>query len=212
MKKIKTAKKISKQIPKFVVGIDEAGRGPLAGPVSVGGIFMTEKAYLKLKNTGKLKGLHNSKKLSEKQREEWFEKIKEWKKRGMLDFSYSSQSAKIIDEIGISVAIRKSLGQILINFETPEESRILLDGSLYAPKKFINQETIIRGDESESIISLASIVAKVRRDNFIKKIALEYPKYHLEVNKGYGTKRHLSAIEKNGLSDLHRKSFCKRFL
>jgi ribonuclease HII len=196
----------------FILGIDEAGRGPLAGPVAVGGVWMKKEEYLKLKRKKAFKGLHNSKALSEKQREEWYEKILEWKKEGILNFSYSTGSVKDIDNIGISPTIRKPLNRIVnITKKEPGEIEILLDGSLYAPKKYINQKTIIKGDEKESIISLASIVAKVRRDRWIVKKSGEdkYRKYNLDIHKGYGTKDHRERIKKYGLSNLHRRTFCK---
>jgi ribonuclease HII len=192
----------------FIVGIDEAGRGPLAGPVSVGTILMTKHAYATFLSLDKNKGLHNSKKLNENARDEWYKKIKEWQKRGMLDFAYASVSAKLIDEKGISPAIKKCISQNLRNLEVPFDAEILMDGSLKAPIKYKNQKTIIGGDESEPIISLASIVAKVRRDKVMQNLDKKYPKYHFDSHKGYGTERHRKAIAKYGLSEVHRRSFC----
>ena len=199
-----------KKRTKFIVGIDEVGRGPLAGPVAVSAVLMTKKGYKNLKSSKKLlSGLHNSKALSEKQREEWLQKIKEWKAVGLLDFSYATMSAEYIDEKGIAAAIGKCVARALNSLGVPDDTRILLDGSLYAPKKFKNQKTIIKGDEKEPIISFASIVAKVRRDNFMKKISLKYPQYKFDENKGYGTLAHRKAIKKYRLSEVHRKSFCR---
>ena len=198
----------SKKMVEFVVGIDEVGRGPLAGPVSVVSLLMTKQNYSKLKKSKKLEGLHNSKKLSEKQREEWFELIKEWQKVGLLDFAYVSVSAKEIDSKGIVAGLNKCILKTLEALDVTNDSDILLDGSLHAPEKYKNQKTIIGGDETEPVISLASIVAKVTRDEHMKKISLEYPEYDLEGNKGYGTEKHRKAIKKYGLTEVHRKSFC----
>ena len=192
-----------------IIGVDEVGRGPLAGPVSVCSVIMSKETYTKMKRSRKFQGLHNSKALSEKQREEWSQKIHQWKREGLLNFSYASLPAKQIDKKGIAVAIRACLSRTLKNLKVKTSDQILLDGSLFAPQQFVNQKTIIKGDEKESIISLASIVAKVRRDNFIKKISSKYPEYGLEQHKGYGTLHHRKAIKKHGMSELHRKSFCK---
>ena len=194
--------------PLFIIGIDEVGRGPLAGPVSVVAVLMTKKNYLKLKRSRKIKSLHNSKVLSEKAREEWYEKVLNWKKDGLLDFAYASTSSKIIDSKGIAKAIRMCVTKVLKRLEVADNTKILLDGSLYAPEGFKNQKTIIQGDEKESIISLASIVAKVRRDNYMKKLAKQYSKYGFEVHKGYGTEKHRNAIKKHGMCKIHRRSFC----
>ncbi len=199
---------------KFVIGIDEVGRGPLAGPVSVCVLKMSDKNYAifkKLKLPKNLK-LRDSKKLSEKQREEWFEKIFSWQKEGFLDFAYESQSAKDIDKSGISQVIKKCVAAGLSRLKVSVSDRILLDGSLFAPEKFKNQKTIIKGDEKEPIISLASIVAKVTRDKYMKNLAKKFPKYCFEIHKGYGTAAHCRAIKKYGLSSVHRKSFCKNIV
>lgn len=204
-------KRAKKTKPNFVVGIDEVGRGPLAGPVSVVALCMTVSNYKKFKRHSKKVNLdlHNSKLLSEKQRNDWYEKIKKWKREGMLDFSYASVGSKIIDEKGITRALRICIKKTLRALETSVNSQILLDGSLYAPDKFKNQQTIIRGDEKEAIISLASIVAKVRRDNRMKKFALQYPHYGFYNHKGYGTLKHRKAIKKFGMCPIHRNSFCR---
>lgn len=197
----------------LIVGIDEAGRGPLAGPVAVGGVWMNREEYLRLKKKRAFKGLHNSKRLSEKQRENWYEKILKWNKEGILDFSYRTGSVKDIDGKGISPTIKKAIKRILNGIENIplENIEVLLDGSIYAPEEYVNQKTIIKGDEKEPIISLASIVAKVRRDRWVVKKGKDkkYSKYNLDIHKGYGTKDHIERIKKYGLSDLHRKSFCK---
>jgi ribonuclease HII len=187
----------------LLVGIDEAGRGPIAGPVSVGAfVFLNEKARRIFR------GVKESKQLSEKRREEWFAIIRKAKKDGYIDFRVSFQSEKVIDSKGISYAIKKALAKSLNNLKiNPNQSYVLLDGGLKAPIDYKNQKTIIRGDEKICIIALASICAKVLRDRQMRKISVKYPQYGFEIHKGYGTKSHYEMIEKHGISPLHRRSF-----
>ncbi len=200
-------KKLSKAI-KFVVGIDEVGRGPLAGPVAVCAFKMP--INFRTNKFGKLK---DSKKLTEDKREEIFEKLKEVKNRGVVDYFVSYESAQKIDNIGISKAIKNCLEKSLNKLKLePNSCLILLDGGLKAPEIYKYQKTIIKGDEKERSIAFASIVAKVSRDSLMYKFSKKYPKYFFDLHKGYGTKKHCEAIVKNGLSSLHRKSFCKSFL
>jgi ribonuclease HII len=205
----------SKSAPKFVVGIDEVGRGPVAGPVTVCALLMSDSNYKKFKQSEICEKLRDSKKLSEKKREEWFAKIVDWQKEGMLDYAVFNLSASSIDKFGISSAIQKCLNKCLEKLDVPvacNRSQILLDGSLIAPDKYENQRTIIGGDASEPIIALASIVAKVTRDKYMVEKSEQFPEYGLAQHKGYGTSAHMKAIEKYGLSNFHRKSFLKRFL
>lgn len=190
----------------YVIGIDEAGRGPLAGPVSVGAVLVPVDFDWKL-----VEGVRDSKKLSEKKREEIFEHTRQLEKASALRFSVSTSSAAYIDRYGIVPAIRRALAEALSRFEIePADCRVLLDGSLKAPAEYIYQETIIRGDDTEPAISLASIMAKVTRDRLMKRLSPDYPAYDFHVHKGYGTASHLSAIARCGLSDIHRASFCSR--
>jgi len=210
--KKQTIKKSVESSSKFVVGIDEVGRGPVAGPVTVCAVLMTQDAYKDFQEGDICEKLRDSKKLSEKKREEWFERIQEWQKDGMLDFAFFNLSAGGVDKFGIVSAIQKCLNKCLEKLDTPIDARIMLDGGLQAPDKFTDQEAFIKGDANHPIIALASIVAKVNRDNYMKEKASEYPEYGLEAHKGYGTKKHMEAIEKYGLSNFHRKSFLKRFI
>lgn len=202
----------------YLVGVDEAGRGPLAGPVAVGvvsllageaGLGMSEEI---LAIFGE-KGVRDSKKLSEKKREEIFGKIQELKKEEKLDFVVTLVSNKVIDEKGISFAIKSGISECLkkLNLK-PESCLIKLDGGLKASQEFTNQETIVRGDEQEPVIALASICAKVIRDRWMGELARKYPEYGLEKHKGYGTKSHYEALKKSGISPIHRKSFLKNFI
>lgn len=199
--------KMTKNI-KFVVGIDEVGRGPLAGPVAVCAFKMPIDFVAK--SFGKIK---DSKKLTPKHREEIFEKLKINKKDGIVDYHVFYETAKRIDKIGLSKAIKNCLDKALSKLKVkPEECLVLLDGGLKAPEKYKNQKTIIKGDEKERAIAFASIVAKVSRDSLMCKLAKKYPKYYFEIHKGYGTKKHCEAINKNGLCTEHRRSFCKNFI
>lgn len=196
-----------------IFGIDEAGRGPIAGPVAVG-VFRLDienKDFKILIKKTKLK-LRDSKKLNHKQREEWFEVIKKWKKEGRCDYSVTLVSAKDIDLKGIVPSINKALSKSLHKLQNKDCKLILLDGGLKAPKEFTRQKTIIKGDEKESVISLASICAKVTRDRYMCKISKKYPKYNFYLHKGYGTREHYGAIRRHGISPLHRKTFLKKVL
>lgn len=195
---------------KFLIGIDEVGRGPLAGPVAVG-LFKINQEHLRKKDFFKkiFSGLKDSKKLSEKKREEFFKKIESLKKEEVVDFAVSLVSEKVIDKKGISFAIKFGIEKCLKKANVKKKDRVLLDGGLKAEESFLDQQTIIKGDEKEPVISLASICAKVTRDRFMKKEANKYPDFGFEVNKGYGTKKHINSIKKFGLTKIHRKSFCK---
>ena len=193
-----------------VIGIDEVGRGPIAGPVAVGAFEIFE-AGLDEEIRSFSVPLRDSKQLSRVQREAWYKRITEWQEEGKCDFFVSMVSAGEIDAHGISRAIKKAMADTLEALECSEEHLILLDGSLHAPARFQHQITIIKGDEKEPAISLASIAAKVTRDRHMVKLAERYPKYGFERHKGYGTEDHYEAIKKHGLCPLHRKSFLKGF-
>lgn len=188
---------------KFTLGVDEAGRGPLAGPVSVGVVMASEGFDI----ATEFPGVNDSKKLSEKKREEIYEKLVARAALGDIHFTVEFESADTIDSEGIVPAVNRALVRGL-NKLAPDPSlvRIQLDGSLHAPKEY-EQETIIHGDSLIPIISLASIAAKVERDHLMVALAKEYPGYGLETHKGYGTKAHYEALEKHGLSAIHRRSF-----
>lgn len=195
---------------KYIIGIDEVGRGPLAGPVAVGACLISVLKIKRLLTEGFFKGIRDSKKLSEKKREEWLGKIKELKMEGDLNYFVSFVSNKMIDKKGISQCIKSAIKNSLKKLKVNSlKTMILLDGGLKAPEEFIYQKTIIKGDEKEPIISLASIVAKVARDRKMVEYSKKFPQYGFEIHKGYGTAFHIQKISQNGLSKLHRKSFCK---
>lgn len=190
-----------------LAGVDEVGRGPIAGPVAVGAfVFRDEKAKRFFR------GAKESKQLTEIQREKWFAKIKEIKKKGQVDFSVNFQSEKIIDKRGLSWAIKKALNNSLSALKlNSQNTKVLLDGGLKAPSEYADQKTIIKGDEKELVIALASICAKVLRDRKMIELGYKHPQYGFEFHKGYGTKKHYEAIKEFGLLKEHRRSFIKYF-
>ncbi|MFA6226919.1 MAG: ribonuclease HII [Candidatus Paceibacterota bacterium] len=193
---------------KYIVGIDEVGRGPLAGPVAVCAFKMPMD--FKVIGFGPLK---DSKKLTAQKREDISLKLGILKKAKKVDYSVCYESARKIDKVGISMAIKNCIAKALKNIKAKsDECMVLLDGALRAPSHFSLQKTIIKGDEKERVIAFASIVAKVSRDALMCRLAKKYPKYGFEIHKGYGTQKHCKAIKKHGLSKEHRKCFCKNFI
>ncbi len=190
---------------KYIIGIDEVGRGPLAGPVAVCALCL-EPGF----NKKNFKHFRDSKKLSHKQRVEWLEKIEQEKKLGNILYKVSLESNKVIDNRGLSFAIKRALEKSLkfLN-KNPNEILVLLDGGLKAPAEYKNQKTIIKGDEKELAIALASIVVKEYRDDLMNKLDRKYPGYDLARHKGYGTKAHYKALKNKGISPIHRRSFLK---
>ncbi len=199
----------------IVVGIDEAGRGPLAGPIAVAGVMMIVpytryRRYMAYLISNRiLKGIKDSKKLSAKKRGEW---------RKILRENFDCQSvlvgSQIIDKIGISRATKIAVVRVLRKFPSFAKASegkyhlILLDGGLKAPKHY-NQKTIIKGDEKVALIAAASIIAKTRRDSHMLRLHKKFPKYCFDKHKGYGTKLHYKMIKKHGFCPFHRYSFCK---
>lgn len=192
---------------KFIIGVDEVGRGCLAGPLTVGAILKRGKVNLR--------GIRDSKKLSAKQREEWARNLKTYSmKHKTFNIAIASVGPVIIDRIGISSAARRAVGSCLRKLKRSilrvSSAKILLDGSLYAPRTYLNQKTIIKGDEKIPLIAAASIVAKVHRDRKMARLSKNFPEYRLDIHKGYGTRFHQRAIKRHGLSVLHRRSFCAK--
>jgi len=168
-------------------GIDEAGRGPIAGPLVFAGVILKEE----------IAGLNDSKKLSEKRREALFALIVE-----SAEYFLYSVEAATIDKIGLSRAIKESLLAIKAHFG---EREYLFDGK--ATFGVSGLHTMVQADSKVACVSAASILAKVTRDREMCKYAKIYPKYGFDKHKGYGTKTHLEAIAKYGYSPIHRKSF-----
>ncbi|OGF64481.1 hypothetical protein A2661_02990 [Candidatus Giovannonibacteria bacterium RIFCSPHIGHO2_01_FULL_45_24] len=195
---------------KYIIGVDEVGRGPLAGPVTVAAILKRGRINLR--------GIKDSKKLSAGQREKWLFKIKNQNlKTKNFEIAVASVGAQIIDRVGITAAARLAVGRCLqklkLGYKLHVPSfKILLDGSLCAPRTYPNQETIIRGDEKLPLIAAASIVAKTHRDKKMIRLHEQFPKYRFDLHKGYGTKLHQKLVKKHGLCDIHRRSFCSRLV
>jgi len=188
---------------KFVLGVDEAGRGPLAGPASVGVVMVPEGFAVALE----FPGVADSKALSEKKREAIYALLEERAARGDVQFVVELPSAEAIDREGIAVVIREGVSRAVNQLaRDAAEVHVLLDGALCAPREYA-QKTIIGGDATEPIISLASIAAKVTRDRLMVQMAEKYPGYGFEKHKGYGTKAHYEALAERGLCDIHRKTF-----
>ncbi len=197
-----------------IVGIDEVGRGPIAGEVAVGAVLIFAEHYKKVEKIFPI--IKDSKKLIPKKREAWLEKIREAEGFGYLVSYVTFVSSAEIDKKGIAPGIRKALAESLEVVVTTAlkrtdlfKVRVLLDGGLKAPKEYEYQETIIKGDEKELAIALASIVAKVTRDERMVKLAKKFPEYGFEKHKGYGTRLHYAAIRKHGLTKHHRRSYLK---
>ncbi len=191
---------------KYLVGVDEVGRGSVAGPVAVGVVVLYS-----YKRTNIFEGVRDSKKLTQLQREEWAQKIYNAQAQHILDFAVGYSSPFFIDTHGIVRAIQCAMNKALCRLDCPpKDSKIMLDGALYAPLRYLHQTTTIKGDELIPIISLASIVAKVSRDRKMRCFSKKFNEYGFDAHKGYGTKKHFEAIKLHGLCKIHRKTFLKR--
>jgi len=186
-------KKLWKKGFKRIIGLDEAGRGCLAGPVVSAGV-MIGKINLK-----EFKGIKDSKKLSVKKREYFFNLIK----KSNIEYNISFVYPKVIDRINILESTKRAMER---NVKKLNPDFLLIDGN-FSLKVDILQRSIIKGDEKVFSCSLASILAKVFRDKMMEKYDKKYPCYNFRKNKGYGTKEHRYLIKKNGLCLIHRKSF-----
>jgi ribonuclease HII len=176
----------------WIAGVDEVGRGPLAGPVVAAAVILPKNFYLS--------GIDDSKKLSEKKREEYNLVIQE----KAIAIGIGIVEPEVIDQINIYEATKKAMN-IAIQGLTKQPDVLLIDAmKLNTP--FL-EEAIIKGDAKSISIAAASIVAKVTRDTLMKQYAEKYPDYQFQHNMGYGTRDHLEAIEKFGITPLHRKSF-----
>lgn len=194
--------------PKFLVGIDEVGRGPVAGPVYVCA-FWAKAESLEDIVSGSLLPVRDSKKLTKKMRDKWFVYLQGLADKGDLKYVISKASNTEIDDKGIAVCIKACVNNCLEKLKLDKENtKVYLDGGLYADSGYI-QETVVKGDENIPIISLASIVAKVSRDTEMEKLAVDFPEYLWGKNMGYGTSAHMQAIKKIGVCPLHRVSFLK---
>ena len=189
--------KYKEQGYQFICGVDEAGRGPLAGPVCAAAVILPMDIDIP--------GLNDSKKLTDKRRRELFPIICE----KAIAYGIAFASHEEIDEINILqatyLAMERALSQLSV---IPE--LVLIDGN--RAKDFgMPVETVIKGDSLSANIAAASVLAKVTRDEYMEKMALEYPQYSFEIHKGYGTKAHYEALTKFGPSPIHRMTFLKKF-
>lgn len=181
-----------------IAGIDEVGRGPLAGPVMTCALILPKDCLII--------DVNDSKKLSETKREELYIKIKE----KAIDISIGIVNADIIDNINILQATYKAMQQSINNLNIKPD--VVLIDAMTIPNIDIEQISIIRGDAKSITIGAASIIAKVKRDHIMKKFHEIYPQYGFDKNKGYGTKEHIQAIQKYGICPIHRRTFVKHFL
>lgn len=182
-----------------IAGIDEAGRGPLAGPVVVGIVIMKPESFIE--------GINDSKKISEKNREILYEKITE----EAIDWAVGIVNQEEIDEINILKATKKALKIAITNLKTKPE-RLVVDALKQIDTCGIPYTSIIKGDAKVYSISAASIIAKVTRDRIMKEYDEIYPEYGFAQHKGYGTAKHIKAIKEFGPCPLHRKSFIRKFI
>lgn len=182
----------------MIAGVDEAGRGPLAGPVYAAAVILPRDTVIK--------GINDSKKLTEKRREELFCEITEQ----AVAYSVFSVDEKRIDEINILNATFEAMNGAVDGLSVKPDY-VLIDGNRIK-NMTLPHETVVKGDAKSASIAAASILAKVSRDRFICEMAKKYPEYGFEKHKGYGTKAHNEAILKHGPCEIHRRTFLKKLL
>lgn len=182
-----------------VCGVDEAGRGPLAGPVYAAAVVLYDGQIIE--------GVNDSKKLSEKKREQLFDKIISECK----DYSIGFADEKEIDEINILQATFLAMKRAVDGLKEPPQLAIV-DGNRAPDLADTRVLTVIKGDSKSMSVAAASILAKVSRDRYMLEMAKKYPEYQFEKHKGYGTKLHYEMIEKYGICEIHRKTFLKKVL
>ena len=192
-------KKLYEDGVKYIAGIDEAGRGPLAGPVVIGCVIMKPESFIEYVN--------DSKKVSETKREMLYEKIT----NEAIAWSTGIVDEKEIDELNILNATKKALTDAIDKLEVKPDV-ILVDALDKIDTKGIRYISVIKGDAKIYSISAASIIAKVTRDRIMKEYDEVYPEYGFAGHKGYGTAKHIQAIKEHGICPLHRKTFTKNFI
>lgn len=180
-----------------VCGVDEAGRGPLAGPVYAAAVILPENC--------ELPGLNDSKKLTEKKREELYSLITE----RAIAFGIASSSVEEIEELNILSAALLAMNRAIEQLE-PAPQLALIDGNTTRDIR-IPARSVVGGDGKCACIAAASVLAKVSRDRYMKELAAQYPQYGFEQHKGYGTKAHYAAVDAYGLCPAHRPSFFKKY-
>lgn len=196
-------KKIEKEIYengyKNICGIDEAGRGPLAGPVVVAGVIMPKDSMIE--------GVNDSKKVSEKKREMLYDKIIE----EAISYSIAIIGQDIIDKINILQATKQGVTSVIKGLDV-KPNLIIIDALQNIDTAGVQYKSIIKGDAKSYSIGAASILAKVTRDRIMRQWDEVYPQYGFAKHKGYGTSAHIQAIKEYGLCPIHRKSFTKNFI
>ncbi len=197
--KLQFERALQSQGIRYIVGVDEVGRGPLAGPVVCSAVIMP------LGEADIIEGVDDSKKLSEKKREAIAGEIK----KRALCYTIIEIDEKIIDEINILEATKLGMKKAVEGLEIPPEI-VLTDGNMTLDIDF-KQKSIIHGDALSYSIGSASILAKVHRDKLMEAYAEIYPEYGFEKHKGYGTAMHIGAIKEYGLCPIHRRTFTKKF-
>ena len=186
----------------IVVGVDEAGRGPWVGPVVAGAVVFVSRDI----NPYLFENLNDSKKISEKKREELYKVLREEEVKGRLFIGIGEASSKEIDEHNILKATFMAMERAVKSLNTNVDMAVL-DGN-QCPKNFVcPTKSVIKGDGKSYSIAAASIVAKVYRDRLLKEMALKYPQYGFDKNAGYGTKEHINALKKHGITPEHRMSY-----
>lgn len=183
---------------KLLAGVDEAGRGPIAGPVVAAAVVFDKKAFHKR--------INDSKKLNETTREELYH----WIIDNCISYGIGIVEHEVIDKINILQASLKAM-QYAVEQLNKKPHLVLIDGNKMFNSK-LKMMTIIKGDAKSFSIAAASIIAKVTRDRIMKQVSIEHPIYLWNHNKGYPTKAHIEAVRKYGISPLHRKTFLKRIL
>lgn len=183
----------------FICGVDEAGRGPLAGPVCAAAVILPDDV--------ELEGVNDSKKLSEKKREALFELIKE----KALAYSIAFASVEEIEKYNILEATYIAMNRAIDGLNIKADFA-LIDGNRVPKGISVPCETVVKGDSKSLSIAAASILAKVTRDRLLLQYHEEYPQYNFAKHKGYGTKEHIDAIREHGICEIHRPSFLKKLI
>ena len=184
-----------------VIGLDEVGRGPLAGPVVSCGVIYNSYEILETKIP-----ITDSKKLTIKQRLELFKLFKQLKKENILKYYLGLATVEEIDQINILEATKLSMKRVIDKFNNPSAS-IIIDGNFKLEYKTVNEKSIIGGDKISLSIATASIIAKIHRDRLMSILDSKYQHFGWKQNAGYGTKKHIDAIKEKGPTNCHRKTF-----
>ena len=193
---------IEEEINSPVIGLDEVGRGPLAGPViSCGCYFKNYTILNELKDF-----ILDSKKLSEKKRELSFKFLQNLKKENIIDFHLGIANVEEIDNLNILEATKLSMKRVIDKFNL-KNAQLIIDGNFSLNYKSYKEQSIIKGDNKSLSIAAASIIAKVHRDRLMKKLSIKFQEFGWEKNVGYGTKTHIENIHRLGPTIHHRKTF-----